>query len=86
MGGTIDHLAAAYHPQYSILGYIWSALGSGLLNSGLTECLVFDSTLPATDPVTIFAIFNQYRVDPKLCATIFGESLLNGAVSTVVHE
>jgi len=48
--------------------------------------LIFGSTLSATDPVTILAIFNQYKVDPKLYTVIFGESLLNDAVSIVMYE
>lgn len=47
---------------------------------------MFGSTLSATDPVTILAIFNQYKVDPKLYNIIFGESLLNDAVSIVMYE
>jgi sodium/hydrogen exchanger-like protein 6/7 len=52
----------------------------------LIECLTFGSTLSATDPVTILAIFQQYKVDPKLYTIIFGESLLNDAVSIVMYE
>jgi solute carrier family 9 (sodium/hydrogen exchanger), member 6/7 len=47
---------------------------------------MFGATLSATDPVTILSIFNQYRVDPKLYTVIFGESLLNDAVSIVMYE
>ncbi|KAF8999849.1 Sodium/hydrogen exchanger family-domain-containing protein [Cyathus striatus] len=54
------------------------------LDLSLLECLTFGSTLSATDPVTILAIFNQYKVDPKLYTVIFGESLLNDAVSIVI--
>ena len=86
MRGILDHSAAAYHPQNSILVYIWSMLGLESLDLGLIECLVFGSTLSATDPVTILAIFNQYKVDPKLYTIIFGESLLNDAVSIVMYE
>lgn len=52
----------------------------------LLECLIFGSTLSATDPVTILAIFNNYRVDPQLYSIIFGESILNDAVSIVMFE
>jgi hypothetical protein len=72
--------------QRSVLVYIWSALGLESLNLTLLECLIFGSTLSATDPVTILAIFNQYKVDPKLYTIIFGESLLNDAVSIVMYE
>ena len=83
---TSAHSTFAYHPQNSILVYIWSMLGLESLDLGLIECLVFGSTLSATDPVTILAIFNQYKVDPKLYTIIFGESLLNDAVSIVMYE
>lgn len=72
--------------QNSVLVYIWSFLGLESLNVTLLECLIFGSTLSATDPVTILAIFNQYKVDPKLYSIIFGESLLNDAVSIVMYE
>lgn len=52
----------------------------------LLECLIFGSTLSATDPVTILAIFTQYKVDPHLYSVIFGESILNDAVSIVMYE
>ena len=66
--------------------YIYSFLGLESLEVSLIECLIFGSTLSATDPVTILAIFNQYKVDPKLYTVIFGESLLNDAVSIVMYE
>ncbi|KIJ60894.1 hypothetical protein HYDPIDRAFT_116570 [Hydnomerulius pinastri MD-312] len=69
-----------------VLVYIYSFLGFESLNVTLLECLIFGSTLSATDPVTILAIFNQYKVDPKLYTIIFGESLLNDAVSIVMYE
>jgi sodium/hydrogen exchanger-like protein 6/7 len=66
--------------------YVYSFLGIESLDLDLVECLKFGSTLSATDPVTILAIFNQYKVDPKLYTVIFGESLLNDAVSIVLYE
>ncbi|KDQ55944.1 hypothetical protein JAAARDRAFT_36722 [Jaapia argillacea MUCL 33604] len=69
-----------------VLIYIYSFLGLESLDLTLLECLIFGSTLSATDPVTILAIFNQYKVDPKLYTIIFGESLINDAVSIVMYE
>ncbi|KAF5326457.1 hypothetical protein D9611_000965 [Ephemerocybe angulata] len=69
-----------------VLVHIYSFLGIEGMDLSLVECLAFGSTLSATDPVTILAIFNQYKVDPKLYTVIFGESLLNDAVSIVMYE
>ncbi|KIK25225.1 hypothetical protein PISMIDRAFT_97249, partial [Pisolithus microcarpus 441] len=69
-----------------VLVYIYSFLGLESLDVSLLECLIFGSTLSATDPVTILSIFHQYKVDPKLYTIIFGESLLNDAVSIVMYE
>lgn len=66
--------------------YLYSFLGLESLDVTLLECLIYGSTLSATDPVTVLAIFNQYKVDPKLYTIIFGESLLNDAVSIVMYE
>lgn len=67
---------------------IWTASSLHLLRPHLSliECLIFGSTLSATDPVTILAIFNTYKVDPQLYNIIFGESILNDAVSIVMFE
>ncbi|CRK05806.1 hypothetical protein BN1723_001631 [Verticillium longisporum] len=40
----------------------------------------------SVDPVTILAIFNTYKVDPKLYTIIFGESLMNDAIAIVIFE
>jgi len=76
----VDHL------QSSVLVWIYSSLGLESLDLTLLECLAFGSALSATDPVTILAIFQQYKVDPKLYTVIFGESLLNDAVSIVMYQ
>ena len=50
------------------------------------EAFSVGATLSATDPVTILAIFNAYKVDPKLYTIIFGESILNDAIAIVLFE
>lgn len=81
-----DAVFRAYRVRNSVLVYIWSILGIESLELSLLECLTFGTTLSATDPVTILAIFKQHKVDPKLYTVIFGESLLNDAVSIVMYE
>src|ERR1700760_1242876 len=50
------------------------------------DAIAVGATLSATDPVTILAIFNAYKVDPKLYTVIFGESILNDAIAIVLFE
>ncbi|RKF62238.1 Endosomal/prevacuolar sodium/hydrogen exchanger [Erysiphe neolycopersici] len=50
------------------------------------DAISVGATLSATDPVTILAIFNTYKVDPKLYTIIFGESMLNDAAAIVLFE
>lgn len=56
------------------------------LQLSMLDCIVFGSVLSSTDPVTILAIFHQMRVDPKLYAIIFGESILNDSVAIVLFK
>ncbi|KAK9367492.1 Sodium/hydrogen exchanger family-domain-containing protein [Lipomyces kononenkoae] len=69
-----------------IIIYIWALLGLEGLKIPFVAALGFGATLSATDPVTILSIFNTYKVDPKLYTIIFGESILNDAVSIVMFE
>lgn len=69
-----------------IILFLWTALGLESINISLLDALSVGATLSATDPVTILSIFNAYRVDPKLYTIIFGESLLNDAISIVMFE
>ncbi|KAL7823418.1 sodium/hydrogen exchanger [Trichoderma gracile] len=58
----------------------------GSLELTLVDAISVGATLSATDPVTILAIFNTYKVDPKLYTIIFGESILNDAIAIVIFE
>ena len=51
---------------------------------GLTDCLIWGSLISAIDPVATLAIFNSLDVPPKLYMLVFGESVLNDAVSVVI--
>ena len=66
--------------------YVWTALGFDDVHMEWMDALAVGATLSATDPVTILSIFNAYKVDPKLYTLIFGESLLNDAISIVMFE
>lgn len=66
--------------------YAWTALGVDGVHLEFVDALAVGATLSATDPITILSIFNAYKVDPKLYTIIFGESLLNDAISIVMFE
>lgn len=66
--------------------YLWTSLGIDGISLEFVDALAVGATLSATDPVTILSIFNAYKVDPKLYTIIFGESLLNDAISIVMFE
>jgi len=71
----------------SLLVWLWTKIGLESLSAlSLPIALQLGATLSATDPVTVIAIFNTYKVDPKLFTIIFGESLLNDAVAIVMFE
>lgn len=71
-----------------VIGLIlWAfTLFPGSLDMTFVDAISVGATLSATDPVTILAIFNSYKVDPKLYTIIFGESILNDAVAIVIFE
>ena len=66
--------------------YLWTRIPLSGLNISFVEAISVGATLSATDPVTILAIFNLYKVEPKLYTIIFGESILNDAIAIVLFE
>ncbi|EER37598.1 mitochondrial sodium/hydrogen exchanger [Histoplasma capsulatum H143] len=66
--------------------YLWSVIPLDGLSISFVEAFSVGATLSATDPVTILAIFNVYKVEPKLYTVIFGESILNDAIAIVLFE
>ncbi|EPE35409.1 hypothetical protein GLAREA_11108 [Glarea lozoyensis ATCC 20868] len=69
-----------------VLLWVYTRIPLDGLNMTFVEAISIGATLSATDPVTILAIFNTYKVDPKLYTIIFGESILNDAVAIVLFE
>ncbi|KAK4224756.1 Endosomal/prevacuolar sodium/hydrogen exchanger [Podospora fimiseda] len=69
-----------------VLLYLYTAISLEGLDVTWVDAISVGATLSATDPVTILAIFNAYKVDPKLYTIIFGESILNDAVAIVIFE
>uniref|UniRef100_A0A182NEK6 Sodium/hydrogen exchanger n=1 Tax=Anopheles dirus TaxID=7168 RepID=A0A182NEK6_9DIPT len=80
---------------FAIIGTTISALviGSGVYLLGLAEVayrlnfvesFAFGSLISAVDPVATVAIFHALNVDPVLNMLVFGESILNDAISIVL--
>ena len=65
--------------------WLWTLIAQEL-EITFVQAISVGATLSATDPVTILAIFNVYKVDPKLYTVIFGESILNDAIAIVLFE
>ncbi|RAL10069.1 bifunctional K:H/Na:H antiporter NHX1 [Aspergillus homomorphus CBS 101889] len=66
--------------------FVWTRIPLDGLDMTFVEAISVGATLSATDPVTILAIFNLYKVEPKLYTVIFGESILNDAIAIVLFE
>ncbi|GAB7347800.1 hypothetical protein MBLNU459_g5341t1 [Dothideomycetes sp. NU459] len=69
-----------------VILYLWTRIPLEGLDITFVEAMSVGATLSATDPVTILAIFNTYKVDPQLYTVIFGESILNDAIAIVLFE
>ncbi|KAJ1820894.1 monovalent cation:H+ antiporter, CPA1 (nhx1), partial [Coemansia sp. RSA 2598] len=67
-----------------ILVQIYSFTSIENIGFSLLDSLMLGTILSATDPVTILAVFEQLRVDPKLFSIIFGETVFNDAVAIVL--
>ncbi|KAH7074437.1 Sodium/hydrogen exchanger family-domain-containing protein [Paraphoma chrysanthemicola] len=66
--------------------FLWTRIPLDGFQINFVEAMSIGATLSATDPVTILAIFDTYKVEPKLYTLIFGESILNDAVAIVLFE
>lgn len=81
---------------FAVVGTLWNAFflgglmyavcqigGSGLNHIGLLANLLFGSIISAVDPVAVLAVFEEIHINELLHILVFGESLLNDAVTVV---
>ncbi|XP_063781216.1 sodium/hydrogen exchanger 3 [Pseudophryne corroboree] len=84
---------------YAVIGTVWNAATTGLslygvyltgvmgdLGIGVLDFLLFGSLIAAVDPVAVLAVFEEVHVNDVLFIIVFGESLLNDAVTVVLYN
>ncbi|XP_048848750.1 Na(+)/H(+) exchanger beta-like isoform X2 [Brienomyrus brachyistius] len=84
--------------MFAVLGTLWNAFFVGgilygvcrldsahLAGVDLLACLLFGSMVSAVDPVAVLAVFEEIHINELLFVLVFGESLLNDAVTVLYH-
>jgi len=92
-----DHLGTIL--LMAVVGTIFNAMciGAALYGCGvlgafgpdhpeILETFLFSSLISAVDPVAVLAVFEEIHVDEILYIVVFGESLLNDAVTVVLYH
>lgn len=82
--------------MFAVIGTLWNAAFTGMVlygvcqaeggelkEVGLLACLLFGSIVSAVDPVAVLAVFEEIHINELLHIIVFGESLLNDAVTVV---
>ncbi|KAK3558576.1 hypothetical protein QTP86_021649 [Hemibagrus guttatus] len=83
----------------AVLGTLWNSVFVGVVLYGvctvirvqmdgvnLLSCLLFGSISSAVDPVAVLAVFEEIHINELLHILVFGESLLNDAVTVVLYH
>ncbi|CAI2731456.1 unnamed protein product [Schistosoma spindalis] len=82
--GTIFNFLIIGFVMYGL--YIGGALGYPEITLDLNSFLLFSSLIVAIDPVAVLAIFQDIGLELNLYYIVFGESLLNDAITVVLYE
>ncbi|GKT25296.1 Cation/H+ exchanger, CPA1 family like protein [Aduncisulcus paluster] len=68
--------------------FLWALSSSGIFANGYSflDCFAYGSIISAVDPVATLAIFSVMDANPILHMLVFGESVINDAVSMVLFN
>uniref|UniRef100_A0A8C9UYS1 Sodium/hydrogen exchanger n=1 Tax=Scleropages formosus TaxID=113540 RepID=A0A8C9UYS1_SCLFO len=85
--------------MFAVVGTLWNSFfmggllygvcqikGTDLNTVNLLACLLFGSIISAVDPVAVLAVFEEIHINELLHILVFGESLLNDAVTVVLYH
>lgn len=88
--------------MFAVVGTLWNAFFIGgllyavcqinpsnpstLHSLELLPCLLFGAIISAVDPVAVLAVFEEIHINELLHILVFGESLLNDAVTVVLYH
>ncbi|XP_064204865.1 Na(+)/H(+) exchanger beta-like isoform X2 [Anguilla rostrata] len=84
---------------FAVAGTLWNVLflggtlyavaqleASRLGGVDLLACMIFSAIVSAVDPVAVLAVFEEININELLHVLVFGESLLNDAVTVVLYH
>ncbi|XP_069032010.1 Na(+)/H(+) exchanger beta-like [Embiotoca jacksoni] len=84
---------------FAVVGTLWNAFFIGgmlytvcqieanhLAGVDLLSCLLFGTIVSAVDPVAVLAVFEEIHINELVHTLVFGESLLNDAVTVVLYH
>ncbi|XP_076868579.1 sodium/hydrogen exchanger 1 [Brachyhypopomus gauderio] len=85
--------------MFAVVGTLWNSFFIGSVLYGVCQieatdlsrvtllpCLLFGAIISAVDPVAVLAVFEEIHINELLHILVFGESLLNDAVTVVLYH